>query len=221
VTFDPNGVVRFAPDAQLMSSVGGDGTISSWRIAEFTVVFTIGSGYDRTSTTFNFSPNGVYQSAASGGSIKVQRRTDGAAVRVFSGGAPRGFTPVNFSPDSSAIAVWASNPNQTTLWRISDGAVLKRFPGASPEEGVIAIRFAPDGARLVTTGYLPYMDADGLWQQVGVIRFWRVLDGALRQQYDQHTGIGVTSPIAWSPDATRFAYGTYEGTAVVARTPAP
>jgi WD40 repeat protein len=221
VTVDSNGLVRFAPDAQLMSSVGGDGTLSSWRISDFTVVFTVGSGYDRTTATFNFSPNGVYQSAASVGSIKIQRRTDGATVRVFSGGAPKGFTPVNFSPNSSAIAVWASNPNQTTLWRISDGAVLKRFLGARPEEGVGAIRFSPDGARLVTTGYLPFVDADGLWQQIGIIRFWRVSDGALRQQYDEHTGIGVTSPIAWSPDATSFAFGTYEGTAVAARTPAP
>jgi WD40 repeat protein len=221
VTVNSNGLVRFAPDAQLISSVGGDGTISNWRIAEFTVVFTVGSGYDRTTTTFNFSPNGLYQSAASGGSITIQRRTDGATVRVFPGGAPQGFTPVNFSPDSSAIAVWASNPNQTTLRRISDGAVLRRFRGASSEEGVGAIRFTTDGTRLVTTGYLPYIDADGLWQQVGVIRFWRVADGALRQQYDQHTGIGVTSAIAWSPDSTYFAYGTYEGTAVAARTPAP
>jgi WD40 repeat protein len=221
VTVDSNGLVRFAPDAQLISSVGGDGTLSNWRIAEFTVVLTVGSGYDRTSTTFNFSPNGIYQSAASVGSIKIQRRTDGANVRVFSGGAPKGFTPANFSPDSSAIAVWASNPNQTTLWRISDGAVLKRFRGATPEEGVGAIRFTPDGARLVATGYLPFIDADGLWQQVGIIRFWRVSDGTLRQQYDQHTGIGVTSPIVFSPDLTYFAYGTYEGTAVAARTPAP
>jgi len=221
VTVDSNGLVRFAPDAQLMSSVGGDGTLSSWRISDFTVVFTVGSGYDRTTATFNFSPNGVYQSAASVGSVKIQRRTDGATVRVFSGGAPKGFTPVNFSPNSSAIAVWASNPNRTTLWRISDGAVLKRFLGARPEEGVGAIRFSPDGTRLVTTGYLPFVDADGLWQQVGIIRFWRVSDGRLRQQYDEHTGIGVTSPIAWSPDATSFAFGTYEGTAVAARTPAP
>jgi len=66
---------------------------------------------------------------------------------------------------------------------------------------------------------LPFVDGDGLWQQKGVIRFWRVADGALRQVYDTHTGLGVTSPVAWSPDATRFAYGTYEGTAVVARTP--
>ena len=221
VTIDSNGLVRFAPDAQLVSSVGGDGTLSSWRIAEFTVVLTVGSGYDRTSTTFNFSPNGLYQSSASVGSIKIQRRSDGATVRVFSGGAPKGFTPLTFTPDSNSFAVWASSPNQTTLWRISDGAVLKRFRGAKAEEGVGAIRFTPDGARLVTTGYLPYVDADGLWQQVGIIRFWRVSDGALRQQYDQHTGIGVTSPITWSPDLAYFAYGTYEGTAVAARTPTP
>jgi len=107
------------------------------------------------------------------------------------------------------------------LWRIPDGAVLMNFPGATPEEGVGAIRFSPDGMRLVTTGYFPFVDADGLWQQKGLIRFWRVADGALRQVYDQRTGIGVTSALAWSPDATRFAYGTYEGTAVVARTPAP
>jgi hypothetical protein len=48
-----------------------------------------------------------------------------------------------------------------------------------------------------------------------------VADGALPQQFDQRTGIGVTSAIAWSPDATQFIYGTYEGTAVVAHTPAP
>ena len=118
------------------------------------------------------------------------------------------------------IAAWAANPNQTTLWRISDGAVLMRFAGAAPEEGVGAIRFTPDWTRLVTTGYLPFVDPDGLWDQKGVIRFWRVADGMLRQVYDARTGLGVTSPVAWSPDGTRFAYGTYEGTAVVARTPA-
>ena len=68
---------------------------------------------------------------------------------------------------------------------------------------------------------LPYVDPNGLWQQKGVIRFWRVSDGALRTEYDTHTGIAVTSPVAWSPDASRFAYGTYEGTSVVAKTPAP
>jgi hypothetical protein len=94
------------------------------------------------------------------------------------------------------------------------------FPSGITNEGIGTIRFTPDSRHLVTTGYFPYMDDIYGWKQKGMIRFWRVADGALRQMYDAGTGIGVTSPIAWSPDATRFAFGTYEGTAIVARTPA-
>lgn len=54
VTIDSDGLVRFIPDSQLQSAVGGDGTISRWRISDFTVVFTTGSGYDRTTTTTQF-----------------------------------------------------------------------------------------------------------------------------------------------------------------------
>jgi len=221
VMLDANGLIRFAPDAQLLAAVGGDGTLSRWRVENFTVVVTVGSGYQRTNTTFNFSPDGAYQSAASRGNITIRRRADASIVATFPGGPLQGFTPVAFTPDSSSVAVWASDPNETTLRRISDGSVLRRFPGAVPEEGVGALRFTPDGTRLVTTGYLPFVDADGLWQQKGIIRFWRVADGALRQVYDTRTGIAVTSPVAWSPDGARFVYGTYEGTAVAARTPAP
>jgi len=219
VTVDGNGLVRFAPDAQLIGAVGGDGTLSRWRVEDFTVLFTVGSGYEHTNTTFNFSPNGLLQSAASQGTITIRQRGNGSIVRIFKAGLSQGTTPVAFTPDSTRIAAWSSNPDQVTLWRISDGALQMSFAGAAAQEGVGAIRFTPDSARMVTTGYLPFVDADGLWQQKGIIRFWRVSDGALRQVYDAHTGLGVTSPIAWSPDATRFAYGTYEGTAVVARTP--
>jgi WD40 repeat protein len=216
VTIDSNGLVQFTPDAQLIGSVGGDGTLSRWRISSFTVVRTVGSGYDRVTTVFDFSPNGAYQSAASQGSIMIQRRSDGSIVRVLAGGSV-----VSFTPDSSRIAAWAASPNAVTMWRISDGAVLMRFRGAASNEGVGAIRFSPDGSRMVTTGYLPFVDANGLYQQKGIIRFWRVADGALRRTYDARTGLAVTSPIAWSPDGSRYVYGTYEGTAVVARTPAP
>ncbi len=219
VAIDAQGLVHFAPDGQLISAVGGDGTLSRWRVEEFTVVLTVGSGYQRTNTTFNFSPDGLLQSAASQGAITIRQRSDGLSVRVLTGGLARGSTPVAFAPDSARIAAWGANPNQVTLWRISDGAVLMDFAGTAAEEGVGAIRFTPDGAGLVTTGYLPFVDEAGLWQQKGVIRFWRVADGTLRQVYDMGTGIGVTSPVAWSPDATQFAYGTYEGTAVAARTP--
>lgn len=221
VTLDSSGLIHIAADAQLIGSVGGDGTVSRWRVSDFTVVVTVGSGYDRTTTVFNFSPDGVYQSGASRGSITIRKRSDGSIVRVLAGGSTAGAAVASFAPDSLRIAAFGPSPNQTTLWRIADGIQLMSFLGAAPQEGVTAIRFSPDGLRLVTTGYLPFVDASGLWQQKGVIRFWRVADGALRRMYDAHTDLGVTSAIAWSPDATRFAYGTYQGTAVVARTPLP
>jgi WD40 repeat protein len=125
-----------------------------------------------------------------------------------------------FSPDSTRLAAWSRQPNRTTLWRVGDGVALKDFPGAASNEGVAALRFHPDGTRLVTTGYLPYLTPGG-WQQKGVIRFWRVSDGVLRRVFDARTGLAVTSPVAWSPDGTRFAYGTYEGSVVAAMTPGP
>jgi WD40 repeat protein len=221
VSVDANGIVRFAPDDQLKAAVGGDGTLSKWRLSDFTVVVTLGSGYDRVTTVFNVSPNGVYQSAASKGTITIQRRSDAAVVRRLTAGPVQGAAVVTFTPDSTRLAAWAPSPNRVTLWRIGDGVALTQFPGAASNEGVVAIRFSPDGSRLVTTGYLPFVDSAGLWQQKGIIRFWRVADGALRRTYDARTGIGVTSPVAWSTDASRYLYGTYEGSAVVARTPAP
>jgi hypothetical protein len=220
VTIDGNGLVQFAPDAQLQASVPRGGTMGRWRFEEFTVVFSVGSGYHVTTTTFNFSPKGTYQSVASQGTITILSRKNASIVSTFPGGAVRGFTPANFTPDAASIAAWDGDSNRTTLWRVADGAVVMQFPDAVPEEGIGAIRFDPDGTRMVTTGYLAVEGAGG-WEQFGVIRFWRVADGVLRQQFDQRTGIGVTSPIGWSPDATQFVYGTYEGAVLVARTPAP
>lgn len=220
VTFDANNIVQFTPDAQLVASIPGGKIMARFRLEEFNVVFTVGEGYRLTTATFNFSPKGVYQSIISKGDITIKSRKDGAVVSTFRGGAVRGSTPANFTPDGSAIATWDGDSNQTTLWRVSDGMVLMQFPDAVPEEGISAIRFSPDGTRLVTTGYLA-INPTGSWEQFGIIRFWRVADGVMRHQFDQHTGIGVTSPIAWSPDASQFIYGTYEGTVAVANTPAP
>jgi WD40 repeat protein len=219
VLISGNNIVHFAPDSQL--STTGGGTLTLWRISEFSVVLTVGSGYSKNTTTFNFSPDGIYQSAAIRGKITIQRRSDGSIIRVLNAGPPTGFTPAAFSPDSTSIAAWSSSPNRVTLWRIGDGTVLKAFPGAAPEEGVSAIRFTPNGDRLITTGYLPFLDSAGLWQQKGVIRFWRVSDGVLRNTYDLSTSLAVTSAVAWSPDASRFVYGTYDGSAVAALTPTP
>lgn len=219
VTIDSNRVVQFSPDAQLQASLPG-GIMDRWRLDQFTVVSSTGVGYQITTTTFVFSPDGAYQAVASEGTIEIQHRKTSKVVGSFPGGAARGQTTMTFSPDTKAIAVWDGDSNATSLLSIPDGGVIMQFPDAVPEEGVSAIRFSPDAARLVTTGYLAFETSSG-WQQKGIVRFWRVADGALRQQFDQHTGIAVTSAIGWSPDTAQFIYGTYEGAVVVARTPAP
>jgi WD40 repeat protein len=219
VTIDSIGLVQFTPDSQLQTSIKGD-ILSRWRIEQFTVTFTTGVGYQLTTTTINFSPDGALQVSASEGTINIQSRKSGKTVGTFAGGAEDGSTAMAVSLDSAAIALWDGDSNATTLRSLPDGAVIRQFPDAVFNEGISAIRFSPDGTRLVTTGYLPFETSNG-WEQKGIVRFWRVSDGALRHEFDQHTGIGVTSAIAWSPDTSQFIYGTYEGTVVVAVTPAP
>jgi hypothetical protein len=219
VTIGETGLVQFNPDAQLQASIKGD-IVGRWRVEQFTVTFTTGVGYQLTTTTINFTPDGAAQISASEGTVNVQSRKSGKTVGTFAGGADDGSTPMAVTPDSAAIAMWDPDSNATLLRSLPDGAVIRQFPDAVSNEGISAIRFSPDGTRLVTTGYLPFETSNG-WEQKGIVRFWRVSDGALRHQFDQHTGIGVTSAIAWSPDASQFFYGTYEGGVVVAVTPAP
>src|SRR4029450_6125820 len=98
-TVGSNGLVSFAPDATLQANTGGDGTLSRWRFSDLTFAQVTGSGYDRVTTVFNFSPGGALQTSARDGTITVQRRTDGAIVAVLSGGSV-----VSFSDDSTILA---------------------------------------------------------------------------------------------------------------------
>ena len=221
VTIDSHLVVHFVPDAQLQSSVPKDATMMRWRLDQFTVVSTTGSGSQMMTTTYNFSPNGRYQSVARFGLVQILARKTGALVSCFCGGNFRGFTPASFTPDSSAFAAWDPDSNLTTLFRVSNGTILMQFCDLFLDEGLNGIRFSPDGARMVTSGYYAFVDNGGVRQQYGYIRFWGVANGALRQQFNQHTGMAVTSAIALSPDASQFIYGTSEGGVVVAHTPAP
>jgi WD40 repeat protein len=218
-TLRPSGVVSVAPDAQLVAATG-DAGFNNWRLANFATLRLVGSGYNKVSTNWVFSPNSVLQASASQGTITIQRRSDGVVLRLITGGNTRGATPMAFSPDSATLAAYTRSPNETTLFRVSDGAVLRHFINPASNEGVSFVRFSPGGTRLVTTGYLPIETPEG-FDQRGMIRFWRVSDGALRHAFSSGTSLAVTSPVAWNPGFTRFAFGTYDGRAVVATVPSP
>jgi WD40 repeat protein len=211
----PAEIVSFAPDAMLLANTGGDGTISSWQFADITMFRQTGSGYQTVTTAFDFSPNGLLQTATL--RSHVFERESASGMQVF---LRRPAEKVEFSPDSSLLAVWASTPvNAITLLGTIDGSVVQTLTPPNPLEGVSALRFSPDGQRLVVTGYSPYIDSAGLWQQNGYIRFWDLASGTIVATFDQQTDLGVTSPVAFSPDGSQFAYGTYNGTVAVAQTP--
>lgn len=218
-TLQANGVVVFAPDAQL-AAFTGDGGFDHWSVASFSTLSLAGTGYQKISTNWVFSPDNALQASASQGTITIRRRSDGAVVQLIGGGNVRGTTPMQFSPDSMTLAAYARTPNETTLFRVSDGTVLRRFTNPTTNEDVSFVRFSPSGTRLVTTGYQPFETPEG-FDQRGIIRFWRVSDGSLRHSFATGTGLGVTSPVAWNPAFTRFAFGTYEGSTVVATVPSP
>ena len=91
-TIDSNGILRFAPDAQLATSPAGD--LALWRTSEVTVFSTTGSGYDKITTARALSPDGKLQTAAtSKGTITVQRTSDGLVVATTTGGARPAFLP--------------------------------------------------------------------------------------------------------------------------------
>ena len=91
------------------------------------------------------------------------------------------------------------------------------IPGGA--DGGVLPRFTPEGLRVVASGYLPFLKPNGTWDQKGVIRFWRLSDGVLRQTFDQQTSLRVTTPVVFLPNGTKFAYGRYDRAFVAAVTP--
>ena len=124
-----------------------------------------------------------------------------------------------FSNDSRILATWGANPNRFQLWQVSGWVLLRTMTTPKNADGVTALRFTPNNGYIVSTGYEPFVDEEGLWQQEGVIRWWNVSTGSLALTFDRETDIGVTSNVSWSPNAKNFVYGRYDGAAVAALSP--
>ena len=79
-----------------------------------------------------------------------------------------------------------------------------------------AVDAAPFG-NVVRAGYLPFLKADGAWDQKGIIRVWRFSDGRLvRRSWDSRLDIAVTSNVAFAPNGGNFVVGSYDGTTLAA-----
>ena len=210
-TVDASGLITLAPDSMLVATTGG--SLAGWDFSELTFFQQTGSGYQKVTTAFNLSPDGLLQAASTKGLTTVRRTSDGAVLKIVRGGAP-----AKFSHDSSLLATWSTAPNAILVWKTGTWTLQQRLVSPNPDDGVGGLRFTLDDQRLVSTGYSPYLVA-GLWEQKGFIRFWSMATGVALVTYDQQTDLAVTSPVAFSPNGAQFAYGLYDGTVAVAQTP--
>ena len=201
-----------SPDGKLYGTAVS-GTITLASLPSLAPVRTIafGSrGYASRVGTVTFSPDSCTVLATDSQVVKLWRVSDGALLATLTGSAP-----ILFAPDGLSFVTGSATG--LSRWRAGDGAAL----GAIDTHGVSvsALAFARNGRSLAAGGYRAFVTADGLWDQVGVVSFIRLADGAILHSYDQETGIAVLS-LAFSPDQTELAFGRYDGTAVLALTPA-
>jgi WD40 repeat protein len=172
--------------------------------------------------------------------IKLWNVSNWTFVRNLSGPFLFGpFMAINFSADDALIS--ATCEGVPAVWRVSDGTFIRTLPVGG------LTRFSPDGTLLAVASNPIHVYCTSDWLQVASLsdqnqalaftpnghyltlggqsqlQFWRVSDWTLQLFYDQELGYpgqGVAS-LAFSGDASRFAYGRTDAVVAVATNPFP
>jgi WD40 repeat protein len=236
--------MALSPNGQLLALPGANHTVKIYRTSDGVLLQTlVGHTQDITGLAFSHDGTLLASGAFFDGNndvIKLWNVSNWTLLRELSGPLIFGpFIGINFSGDDALLS--AASEGTFAVWHVSDGAFIRSFPGVG------LTRFSPDGTLLAVTSNPIHVYRTSDWLQVATlsdqnqalaftpdghylavggqsqIQFWRVSDWTLQLFYDQelgYAGRGVTA-LAFSPDASRFAYGRTDAVVAVATNPFP
>ncbi|MBN1889777.1 MAG: WD40 repeat domain-containing protein [Thermoflexales bacterium] len=193
--------LAFSPGGETLASGSYDSTVRLWQVsgcsqpaAECGKLLRTLKGHMGYVSSVAFSPAatgdaaGQYTlvSGADDGQVCLWQVPEGRLLHTFKGGEAK-VTGVAFSPDGTRLAAvsrthWSDGgQGHLRLWELAKRTLLRTQEIHA--DVISSVAFSPDGKRLA---------AGGQWD--GVIRLWRVADGAL-------LGLVTRDPAADDPSA--------------------
>ncbi|HEX5219194.1 MAG TPA: WD40 repeat domain-containing protein [Verrucomicrobiae bacterium] len=130
--------------------------------------------------------------------VRLKNSQIGDNLRVFGGHTTSTTSGVGFSPDGRYVVSGGTEP-LTRLWIRTNALPLWVFPGHGA--GTEAVRFSPDGTRLLTTFGAPIYSA----------QLWNVQTAMVDREFFGHTSWLLDAK--FSPDGQRIVTGAQDGTA--------
>jgi WD40 repeat protein len=191
---DIRGLAMSSDDKLVM--VFKDGIVRTWEASSQQLLWTFG-GNEAAVTVACFSPDGrLVLTCPTNSAYEVLDALTGRPVAALKGQHGRAKS-AQFSPDSNRVVI-ATDPNFVTLWSVPEGTLLANLKGHRGQ--VNEVRFSPNGKWIVTAS------TD---QTVGI---WETATGRLLQQLRADQSVTCA---AFSPDSSKTAAGTFNGSAFV------
>ncbi len=190
--------LAFAPDGQVLVTGNPNGAIQIWHVADGRLLHTMRIANLAGSLRLAFTAGGKVLVGTSGPSLYLWRALDWSLIHTWRDRRWKAWETVfdlTVSPDGQTVAVAAGE--QVRLWRIEDGALVRRLP--DQDTSVTCVAFALDGQSILV-GSFPD----------NIIRRWRTTGGGLLATLAGHTD-HIWS-VAVAPDGHTLASCSADGT---------
>jgi WD40 repeat protein len=193
--------LAFSADGRFLAVAGNEPVVRLWDVASGEALEPMPVIAENEATRVAFSRDGRH--LATGGASGIITLWEWSSRRQLTelDGHVGSINVLAFSPDGLSLAA-SDSAGLVKLWDVSVGKERTTIRVAEPGNGVTAMVFSPDGARLATTSYLECS-----------VRLWNVADGELQSTLPR-TALGMRA-LGFSPDGTLLAMAGADGAAVL------